>query len=139
MLVADADVPGPVVDALKILRYPIATYEDIGAPARPDTALMDHCIRTGNYVLVTRDTGIPSQAYVARYPERGLTVALLRWKTSTFGDFQKMAEMILKDGAKWEATASREPSVISASRHGSRIKPWGEIPPHTLPNRSTDT
>ena len=139
MLVADADVPGPVVDALKILRYPIATYEDIGAPARPDTALMDHCIRTGNYVLVTRDTGIPSQAYVARYPERGLTVALLRWKTSTFGDFQKMAEMILKDGAKWEATASREPSVISVSRHGSRIKPWGEIPPHTLPNRSTDT
>ena len=139
MLVADADVPGPVVDALNILRYPIATYEDIGAPARPDTALMDHCIRTGNYVLVTRDTGIPSQAYVARYPERGLTVALLRWKTSTFEDFQKMAEMILKDGAKWEATAAREPSVISVSRHGSRIKPWGEIPPHTLPNRSTDT
>ena len=139
MLVADADVPGPVVDALNILRYPIATYEDIGAPARPDTALMDHCIRTGNYVLVTRDTGIPSQAYVARYPERGLTVALLRWKTSTFEDFQKMAEMILKDGAKWEATAAREPSVISVSRHGSRTKPWGEIPPHTLPNRSTDT
>ena len=56
MLVADADVPRPVVDALKTLRYPIATYDDIGAPARPDTALMDHWIRTGNYVLVTRDT-----------------------------------------------------------------------------------
>ena len=41
MLVADADVPGPVIAALKILRYPIATHVDIGAPVRPDTALMD--------------------------------------------------------------------------------------------------
>ena len=132
MLVADADVPGPVVDALKVLRYPIATYEDIGAPARPDTALLDHCLRTGHRVLVTRDTGIPSQAYVARYPQRGLTVALLRWKTSTFQDFQKMAEMILRDGEKWEETAAREPSVISVSRHGSRSRPWVEIPSHAL-------
>ncbi len=139
MLVADADVPRPVVDALKILRYPIATYEDIGAPARPDTALMDHCIRTGNYVLVTRDTGIPSQAYVARYPERGLTVALLRWKSSTFEDFQKMAELILRDGAKWEATAAREPSVISVGARGSRYRPWGKISPHTLQEGHTRT
>lgn len=132
MLVADADVPRPVVDALKILRYPIATYEEIGAPARPDTALLEHCLRTGHYVLVTRDTGIPSQAYVARYPQRGLTVALLRWKTSTFADFQKMAEAILRDGAKWEAAAAREPSVISVGARGSRYRPWSGIPPHTL-------
>ena len=81
MLVADADVPGPVVDALKTLSYPIATFED----------------------------------------------------------FQKMADMILRDGAKWEATAAREPSVISVGTKGSRYRPWGNIPPHTLPEGHTRT
>ena len=58
MLVADADVPGPVISALKILKYPIATYRDIGAPVRPDTALIEHMLdHTDCRVLVTHDRG----------------------------------------------------------------------------------
>jgi hypothetical protein len=127
MLVADADVPGPVIAALKILRYPIATHVDIGAPVRPDTALMDSVL-AHSHVLVTRDAGIPSQAYVAQYPRRGLTVVLLRWKTATFKDFQEMAEMILRDGTRWEEIASHTPSVISVNKRGSRHRAWQHVP-----------
>ena len=61
MLVADADVPFPVIRALKILQYPIATFDEIGAPVRPDKALMENVLRY-------------SQVLVARY---GDTVASL--------------------------------------------------------------
>ena len=57
MLVADADVPFPVIRGLKILRYPIATFDEIGAPVRPDKALMENVLRYSR-VLVTRDMGI---------------------------------------------------------------------------------
>ena len=130
MLVADADVPSPVIRALQTLRYPIVTYDEIGAPVRPDTALMAHVLDyvQESPVLVTKDTGIPSQAYVGRYAQAGLTVVLLRWKTSTYLDFQKMAELILRDGQKWIEIASRTPSVISVSRHGSRPRAWSRVP-----------
>ena len=88
MIVADADVPFPVIRALKILQYPIATFDEIGAPVRPDKALMEHVLLHSR-VLVTRDMGIPSQAYVAQYPAQGLSIALLRWKTSTPKDFSR--------------------------------------------------
>ena len=131
MLVADADVPYPVIRALKILRYPIVTYDEIGAPVRPDTALMDYVLNhvQESPILVTKDTGIPSQAYVGQYAQAGLTVVLLRWKTSTYPDFQKMAELILRDGEKWIELASHTPSVISVSRHGSRPRAWSQVPP----------
>ena len=129
MLVADADVPSQVVDALKILKYPIATYQDIGAPVRPDSALIEHMLSHSDYrVLVTRDTGIPGQAYIDQFHRRGLTVVLLRWKTSTPRDFQEMAVRILLDGEKWEQTAADTPSVISANRRGSRIRQWRDLP-----------
>ena len=127
MLVADADVPGPVIDALKVLQYPIATYDDIGAPIRPDTELMAYALRHSR-VLVTMDKGIPSQAYTAQFPARGLTVVLLRWKTSTYKDFQEMVGMILRYGEKWEQIASHTPSIISVSRSGSRDRAWGDVP-----------
>ncbi len=127
MLVSDADVPMPVISALKILRYPIVTYNDIEAPVRPDKALMEHVLLHSR-VLVTRDTGIPSQAYVAQYPSQGLTVALLRWKTSTYKDFQEMALAILRYGEKWEEIASHTPSIISVNRNRSRERAWSEIP-----------
>lgn len=62
MLVADADVPYPVIRALKVLRYPIVTYDEIGAPVRPDTALMAHILVhvQESPILLTKDTGIPS-------------------------------------------------------------------------------
>ncbi len=59
MLVTDADVPFPVVRALKILQYPTATFDEIGAPVRPDKALMEYVLRYSR-VLVTREMGIPS-------------------------------------------------------------------------------
>ncbi len=132
MLVTDADVPYPVIRALKILRYPIVTYGENGAPVRPDTALMAHVLAhvQESPVLVTKDTGIPSQAYVGQYAQAGLTVVLLRWKTSTYPDFQKMAELILRDGEKWVEIASHTPSVISVSRHGSRPRAWSQFPPN---------
>jgi hypothetical protein len=127
MLIADADVPPPVIEALKVLRYPIATYDEVGAPIRPDKALMAH-ILAHSRVLVTRDLGIPSQAYVAQYAEQGLTIVLLRWKTSTYRDFQEMTKAILHDGARWEEIASNTPSVISVNRQGSRYRAWTEVP-----------
>lgn len=132
MLVADADVPFPVIRALKILRYPLITYDEIGAPVRPDTALMAHILDhvQESPVLVTKDTGIPSQAYVGQYAQAGLTVVLLRWKTLTYPDFQKMTELILRDGEKWIEIASHTPSVISVSRHGSRPRAWSQVPPN---------
>lgn len=129
MLVADADVPGPVINALKTLQYPISTYEDIGAPIRPDTALMEYMLRySPSRVLVTMDTGIPSQAYTVQYLKEGLTVVLLRWKTSTFKDFQEMASMILRYGEKWEQIASGTPSIISVTRNRYRTRAWRDVP-----------
>ena len=79
-------------------------------------------------VLVTRDTGIPSQAYAAQYAHNGLTIVLLRWKTSTMKDFQQMAEAILRDGEKWIHIAETTPSIISVNRHQSRPRAWAEVP-----------
>ena len=127
MLVADADIPIPVIRALKILQYPIATFDDIGAPVRPDKALMEHVLQHSR-VLITCDTGIPSQAYVAQYPAQGLSVVLLRWKTSTSKDFQEMAMMILRHGEEWEERALHTPSIISVNRNGSRYRAWSDVP-----------
>lgn len=127
MLVADADVPMPVIRALQAVQYPIVTYNEIGAPVRPDKALMQHVLRHSR-VLITRDTGIPSQAYVAQYPAQGLSIVLLRWKTSTPKDFQEMAMMILRDGEKWEERAAHTPSIISVSKNRSRYRAWSDIP-----------
>ena len=64
MLVADADLPEPVMKALRAVRYPIARYSDLGLPVRPDGALMQKMLEsTEHRVLVTLDAGIPSQAY----------------------------------------------------------------------------
>ncbi len=127
MLVADADVPAPVISALKLLRYPIVTCNEIGAPVRPDKALMEHVLLRSR-ILITRDMGIPSQAYVAQYPAQGLSVVILRWKSSTYKDFQQMALAILRDGEKWEEKASHTPSVISVNRNGSRYRAWSDVP-----------
>lgn len=127
MLVADADVPFPVIQALKTLQYPIATFDEIDAPVRPDKALMEHVLLHSR-VLITRDMGIPSQAYVAQYPAQGLSVVLLRWKTSTPKDFQEMAMMILRHGHEWETLAMHTPSIISVNRNRSRPRAWSDVP-----------
>ena len=129
MLVADADVPGPVITALKVLRYPVVTFQDIGAPIRPDTALIEHMLTFSDHrILLTLDQGIPGQAYIDQFHRRGLTVVILRWKTSTTRDFQEMAVRILQDGEKWEEMAARSPSVISVNRRGYRVREWKDVP-----------
>ena len=129
MLVADADVPGPVITALKALRYPIVTFQDIGAPIRPDTALIEHMLTFSDHrILLTLDQGIPGQAYIDQFHRRGLTVVILRWKTSTARDFQEMAIRILQDGEKWEEIAAQSPSVISVNRRGYRVRQWKDVP-----------
>lgn len=129
MLVADADVPGPVITALKALRYPVVTFQDIGAPIRPDTALIEHMLTFSDHrILLTLDQGIPGQAYIDQFHRRGLTVVILRWKTSTARDFQEMAIRILQDGEKWEEIAAQSPSVISVNRRGYRVRQWKDVP-----------
>ena len=129
MLVADADVPGPVLSSLRAVDFPIASFREIGAPVRPDSALIEYMLSNSDYrVLVTLDKGIPSQRYVAQFGERGLTVVLLRWKTSTRRDFEQMVRRILSDGESWERAAAEAPHVISANRHRSRYRRVGDIP-----------
>ena len=127
-LIAYSDPPRPLIGALKILKYDIATLEELAIPVRPDSELMAGLLRTPHRVLVTMDTGIPSQAYLYRYAQAGLTVVLLRWKTRTPRDLQEMAVAILTHGSAWEALAAREPGIISVSRSGWRHRAWSRIP-----------
>jgi hypothetical protein len=127
MLVADADVPDPVIEALKILGYGIVRYNELNLPIRPDGPLMEGVL-ANNGVLLTKDNGIPSQAYLFQYAQHGLTVVVLRWKQSNPKAWQEMAETILRDGASWEELANHTPSVISVTRRGSRPRAWSTIP-----------
>jgi hypothetical protein len=128
MLVADADLPDPVVAGLQLLKYDIRRYHEISAPVSPDSELMEVVLRSGG-VLVTRDTGIPSQAYLFEHAARGLSVVVLRWKQSPATEWQKMAQAILRYGSDWEQIAAVDPSVISVSRSGSRPRSWKSLPP----------
>ncbi len=77
---------------------------------------------------MTLDAGIPSQAYLERFADNGLTVVLLRWKKSGSKDWQEMLETILKDGKKWEEIAEKDPSVISVSYGRMRVRSWKDMP-----------
>jgi hypothetical protein len=46
-LVADADVPDPVIRSLQAVRYDIIRYTDLGLPSTPDTALMEALLERG--------------------------------------------------------------------------------------------
>lgn len=145
MLIADADIPYPVVQALKILEYEIATLEESNLPIRPDRDILQGALRLKG-VIITKDTGIPSQAYLFEYAQYGLTVVVLRWKQSNPKAWQEMTEAILRDGASWEKLAAQTPSVISVNRYGSRARSWATIPSTiadqaraSLPNQVSDT
>lgn len=126
-LIADANVPDPVIQALLAVKFDVKRIKDI-AKTRPDRAVMQACLDVQG-VLVTLDQGIPSQAYLYEFAKNGLTVVLMRWKKSTHRDWQEMVEVTLKDARKWEEAASKEPVIISVSyKRGSRIRPWSTIP-----------
>ena len=120
--IADEDVFAPVLEALKSLRFDI-----IPAPARPDRNLLAKTLEMGK-VLITRDTGIPSQAYAFQYAQNGLTVVLLRWKGSNPKAWQEIVVSILRHSEEWEEIAKKEPSVISVSRTGYRARAWSSLP-----------
>ena len=88
--VADDDLYEPVKAALEMLRFDI-----IRAPARGDKDLCAKTLELGK-VLITRDTGIPSQAYAFEYAKNGLTVVLLRWKKANAIAWQEMVLAILR-------------------------------------------
>jgi hypothetical protein len=126
-LVADGDVPDQVIAALQIVKYDIVRYKELSFPVRPDKQLMAKILSIQGIIL-TRDLGIPSQAYLFEYAQNGLTVVVLRWKQSRPIDYQEMVLAILRDGESWGNTAGTQSSVISVSRHGSRPRPWSTIP-----------
>lgn len=128
-LVADADVPDQVIRSLQAVKYPILRLIELGLPLRPDRDVMGGLVSSGNRVLVTRDCGIPSQAYLFQYAARGITVVVLRWKKSDARAFQQMVRAVLTHGEEWERAAAERPCVISVNNRSSRARPWATIPP----------
>ena len=128
-LVADGDLPDQVIASLQTVKYPIMRWHELGLPVRPDSHLMKALLSKGFRVLVTLDTGIPSQAYLYQYAANGLTVVLLRWKRRTPRDWQQMVKAVLTYGDEWETIAMKSPSVISVSNRSSRARAWTTIPP----------
>jgi len=126
ILIADADVPDPVIRALQSVQFNIRRVTDI-VSSSSDRAVMRAILESGG-ILVTRDLGIPSQAYLYEFAKNGLTVVLLRWKSSTPKEWQEMVEIVLRESELWRYVASREPSVISVNKRGSRVRPWSAIP-----------
>ncbi len=95
-LVADANVPDPIIRALQAIGFDIKRLSELGSPAMPDREAMKAAVDVGG-ILLTADMGIPSQAYLFEYAKAGLTVVLLRWKTSTPEDWQQIVETVLRD------------------------------------------
>ena len=120
--VADDDLYEPVKAALEKLHFDI-----IRAPARDDKNLLAKTLELGK-VLITRDTGIPSQAYAFEFAKNGLSVVVLRWKGSNATVWQEMTLAILRYSKEWECIANTEPSVISVKKNGYRARAWKNIP-----------
>ena len=127
-LVADADIPVPVIRSLQAIKYDIVRYSELGLPTRPDTVLMEGLLSRAG-ILLTQDTGIPSQAYLHQFGQRGLIVVLLRWKQSSPRDWQQMVAAILRHGESWEAFAAQTPGLISVNKNRSRSRLWESLPP----------
>lgn len=129
MIVADGDVPDPVVTALKTLGYDIKTCDDLGLPVRMDPKIMAGAL-AHNSILLTMDTGVPSQAYLFELAQNGLSVVVLRWKVCNCKAFQEMALAILRDGEDWQRKAANDPCVISVNNRKSRCRSWSNISPN---------
>ena len=85
----DLDVPSPVIQGLRAVRFLFRSVEDDGIPLGVDRGIMARALNDLNgAVLITCDTGIPSQAYYYQYAQNGLTVVVLRWKRRTDRDLQ---------------------------------------------------
>jgi hypothetical protein len=112
----------PIVAALRAVKFDI-----VRVPARSDRNLMAVSLERHS-VLITRDVGIPSQAYAFQYAQNGLTVVLLRWKESNPKAWQQIVASILTHAEEWERMAAQAPSIISVSQRGYRSRTWQTIP-----------
>jgi len=131
ILIADHCVYEPIIQALKKLQFPILSIYDI-QDGRADYTVMQACL-DNNGILITLDRGIPSQAYAFEYASKGLSVVLLRWKSSKQDAWQEMTEVILRESKHWIETAERETSIISVSyKGGSRPHAWSDISPQII-------
>jgi len=127
-LIADHCVYEPIVLALSNLKFPLISIKEIQSEI-PDYTVMQACLDNDG-VLITLDTGMPSQAYAFEYAKNGLTVVLLRWKSGNHEAWQQITEVILRDHKLWFEIAQEETSVISVSyKGGSRPRAWAEISP----------
>jgi len=128
IFVADDCIYDPIVRALQIIRFEVKRRTDIGTRS-PDPPILEACLHDHN-ILITFDMGIPPQAYLYDFGQNGLTIVLLRWKTSTYKDWQQIVEIILRDSSKWKESAQKEAGIISVNyKKGSRIRLWKDIPP----------
>ena len=126
IFIADANVAEPVIRSLLEVKFHIRRINEI-AEIRPDRPVMQACL-DANGILITFDLGIPSQAYLYEIAQSGLTVVQMRWKTSTYEDWQQIVGIILREHHVWEEAACKEPSIISVNNRGSRIRSWSTIP-----------
>ena len=127
ILVADADVRDPIVQSLQAVRFPIHRVTELNIPLRPDTAMMQGVLKADG-LLVTYDTGIPSQAYLYRFGQAGLTMVVVRLVPDGPAAWQKAVEVILRDWHAWQGIATETPSVISITWGGSRARTWEGLP-----------
>ena len=132
ILVADADVRDPIVQALQAIRFPAYRLNELSIPIRPDAAMMQGVLEAGG-LLLTFDTGIPSQAYLHQFGQAGLTVAVVRLVPDGPVAWQKATEIILRDWHTWQQVAARAPSVISVTWSGSRSRAWEDLPSTMAP------
>jgi predicted nuclease of predicted toxin-antitoxin system len=126
-LITDHQMPDPVVQALLAVKFDVVRVKEL-TPVTDDLSVMQACVDADG-ILITRDVGIPSKAYLYGFAQKGLTVVLLRWKHDQYRDWQQMVEIILRDAHLWEQIASTSPSIISISyAGGSRARSWSRIP-----------
>lgn len=127
-LIADHCIYDPILRALSSLKFPIVSITQLQSET-PDFTVIQACLDNDG-VLLTLDKGMPPQAYAFQYAANGLSVVLLRWKSSAAEAWQQITEVILRDYKQWIEIAQRETSVISVSyRGGSRPRSWEEISP----------
>lgn len=131
ILVADHCIYDPVVQALKKLKFPILSISELQDEIA-DYTVLQACLDNSG-LLITLDKGIPSQAYAFEYANKGLSVVLLRWKSSKQDAWQQITEVILRDYNNWIEIAEKDTSIISVSyRGGTRARAWSDISPHIV-------
>ena len=130
ILIADADLWDPVIRSLQAVRFPIARLSELGIPLRPDSTVMQGVL-DHNGMLITRDVGVPSQAYLYQFGAKGITVVVVRLKPENPTAWQRTVEVVLRHWDGWQQTAATGPSLITVNWNAVRARQWATLPPAT--------